>query len=185
MMLNLITDECDTTWAFIRLIEHYNANEWWKPFDIGRVRGEISTFGRIRKCNKPIIIRNTNEHHGGVDLRPYFYSTMLTVYRAMKETFQPNPNPDYYNCLDHRDRNPLNSKLSNIRWSNGTLNQWNKGLRSGTGVYVMRGKKRTTFGVRLCYNNSSIWLGTYRTMEEADEAYRGAVERAFEILEQY
>ena len=180
----VLSNDVDTTWAFIRMVEHWNENEWWRPFDTRGVSGEVSTFGGLRNCSHGIHIRP-----GQGNPRRYFNRGMrnrhFPVYRAVLETFIKQPHPDA--MCDHMDRNPLNSRLSNLRWVSAGLNLRNKteSLKSGTGVLVLVGKRRTTYRVRISVGNAKIGLGTFYSMEEADARYKRAVRDAWVILAEY
>ena len=176
-----LNEDVETTWAFIRMIEHWNENEWWRPFDQRGVSGEVSTFGRVRNCSHGVHIRRNRP-----DPRPYFNSVYhFPFYNAVLEAFIPKPHP--HAMCDHIDRNTHNSRLSNLRWVSATLNQRNKtkDLVSGTGVDVLVGKRRTSYRVRISVGNVKIGLGTFSSMEEADARYKRAVRDAWEVLAEY
>ena len=88
--------------------------------------------------------------------------------------------PEY---VDHIDRNPANNDISNIRDASKATNSWNRGVQSNS-----------TSGVRgVSYNNNSAstskwgayikvdgvreWLGSYKTLEDAERVYNEAVRK--------
>ena len=177
----VLNEDVDTTWAFIRMIEHWNETEWWRPFNQRGVSGEVSTFGKVRNCSHGVYIRANRP-----DPRPYFSSTDFPVYRAVLGAFIKQPHQNA--MCDHIDRDSLNTSLSNLRWVSASMNQRNKtkDLVSGTGVEIKVGKRgRTSYRVRISLHNVKIGLGTFYSMEEADARYKRAVRDAWEILDEY
>jgi len=189
----------DTTWAFIRMIEHWNKSEWWRPFKIhcmhtfeGRlitVSGKVSTQGRFRGCNRRFWIHNDRTRTTGKRL--YFHCTRVPIYQVVLETFVPKPNSLKRLVPDHINRNSMDNRLSNLRWLSLKLNQLNKSnyfdannnLKSGVGVEVYRIKRGLRYRARISINSVKLALGTYDTMEEADAIYRRAWRDSFEIFE--
>jgi hypothetical protein len=172
----------DTTRAFLRLIDAWNTTEVWRPFRFAGAYCQVSSFGNLRGARKRCQLMNTSLRRDGtrrVEYRNYINGTMCTVYKAVLDAFWPNPNPTYYTSCDHIDRDTLNDRLSNLRWSTSQLNGLNKGA---TAVERLR-SGRWRASVRLYLKR--IGLGTYDTREEAVRVYHAAVERAFEILEVY
>ena len=190
MVSLVLSEEVDTTWAFIRMIEHWNENEWWRPFKVEHahlptISGEVSTYGRVRKCSHKIHTFLTR----GVR-RSFFIKTLYPVYWVVLDTFVCKPRSLEPLFSDHINRDTMDNRLSNLRWVTASMNQLNKDkffdaagkLRSGVGVSVTRNKKGLRYRVRISYQNQKIGLGTYDSMEEADVIYRKAWRDSFEIL---
>lgn len=75
--------------------------------------------------------------------------------------------------VDHRDNNGLNNQRDNLRIAKKWQNQGNRRVNKATttgyrGVYERNGK----FRAKIEFQGRSINLGTFRTAEEADLAYR-------------
>lgn len=76
-------------------------------------------------------------------------------------------------CIDHIDGNPLNNKLANLRLVTHKQNMENVSKartdnRVGAkGVKLQGGK----YCARITTNHKDIWLGTFKTLEEASMAY--------------
>ena len=191
-LLKRISDGDFETWAFIRDVEHVNQTEQWKPFTRVRpgitITGEVSTFGNVRNCNTKVITRT---HPRTGEERKYFHNSWVTLHRVVLETFKPNLNPSYYTCVDHIDRDPLNNRLSNLRWSTRQLNNLNTAWKSGKGVSTQNNKSGKSYRVRMSFQRRGqprmrkIGLGTFKTMEEADARYLEALADAYEILEEF
>ena len=195
IMVSLVISEVvDTTWAFIRMIEHWNQNEWWRRFNvetpskfpgIGAITlaGEVSTEGRIRHCDYGLQTRRDN--------RSYFDYTNMTAYQIALSTFILKPQSLEVLVPDHKNRNSMDNRVANLRWSTYTLNQLNRRdmfdennqLKSGVGVTTYQTKScGVRYRARIGYKGGRVELGIYDTMQEADDVYRRAWRDMFEIL---
>lgn len=81
--------------------------------------------------------------------------------------------------LDHKDGNPLNNDIKNLRECNLSQNLANAKCKTKSGLPkgVIRNGKN--FGARLKVNGKKHWLGTYHTVELAKECYDCAAELAY------
>lgn len=76
--------------------------------------------------------------------------------------------------VDHVDRNPLNNQRNNLRICTNQQNQWNisKKSHNKTGYKgVVKLKTCNRYVAQIGYNYKTIYLGTYKTAEEASKAY--------------
>lgn len=74
--------------------------------------------------------------------------------------------------VDHIDRNPANDRLDNLRLATRSENctnriGWHKKVACPRGVY----KSPRGWAAQICKNYKSRYLGTFKTPEEAHEAY--------------
>lgn len=82
--------------------------------------------------------------------------------------------------IDHADGNPANNNLSNLRACSRSENQYNRRAKKGNTAGGLKGvyRRDTKSGPRYVasYTNKGavIYIGTYRTPEEAHAAYRSA-----------
>ena len=77
---------------------------------------------------------------------------------------------------DHKDGNPLNNRLDNLRVATHQKNCWNFGSRkksNGLPTGVMKFSS-TYFRAYIGLNGKQKWLGLFKTVEEAAEARRVA-----------
>lgn len=72
--------------------------------------------------------------------------------------------------VDHIDVNPLNNKRNNLRHLSLLNNKRNKKIRNITGVNGGRFTKCGAIRLRMTLNGREIYIGTYKTKEEAIEA---------------
>jgi|SRR5215467_9025499 len=85
--------------------------------------------------------------------------------------------------LDHKNRDPLDNRISNLREASNKQNQGNRKInqnnRSGLkGVIQFRKKWRAQIG----HNSKVIWLGDFLTPELAHQAY---CEKAKELFGEF
>jgi len=79
--------------------------------------------------------------------------------------------------IDHKDRNPMNNRIENLRVVSKSENQHNHGLhRNNTSGYpgVSWHKNAKKYKAQICINNKHIYLGLFTTPEEAFLAYQCA-----------
>lgn len=82
--------------------------------------------------------------------------------------------PEY---VDHIDGNKLNNKIENLRPCSKAQNAWNmkKTVRNTTGVKgVTWNKRKQKYCVRLGCDNQKVFVGYYKTIEEATTAVKQA-----------
>lgn len=90
------------TWVKIKRNNNYSINK------NGQIRNDITL-----DVKKPYI--NKRNGYLTVDLYNNGEVTKCTVHRLLAEAFVPNPNNKP--CIDHKDGNRQNNKLSNLRWA--------------------------------------------------------------------
>jgi uncharacterized protein (UPF0128 family) len=103
--------------------------EVWK--DIKGFEGfyQVSNLGNIKSLDRYILYSNGTRHfHSGKILTPtlnkygYYYvhlkkegkKTFYLVHRLVAENFISNF--ENYNCINHKDENPKNNKVTNLEW---------------------------------------------------------------------
>jgi hypothetical protein len=81
------------------------------------------------------------------------------------------------NIIDHIDHNRENNRLENLR--NVTHNENNQNRKKIKGFYFH--KRSETFQVVISVNGKKIYLGNYKTSQEAQEAYLEAKKKYHKI----
>ncbi len=82
--------------------------------------------------------------------------------------------------IDHADGDGLNNQRSNLRLATKSLNAINSKRRHSAPDLPRGVKKRgNSYGARLRVMGQEYWLGSFRTAQEAAEAYDAAAVRHF------
>ena len=79
--------------------------------------------------------------------------------------------------VDHKDTDFTNNKISNLRLCTPAQNAWNR-KRNSLNTSGFKGvcfrSDSKMFRARICFNGKRFALGTFKTAEEAHEAYKKA-----------
>lgn len=133
-----------------------------------------SLYNKIKRNSRS----KKDQLSGGVSnvyIRVTFRRKNLLAHRIIWEMHN-GPIPDGL-FIDHIDGNPINNKLENLRLVTTQGNSRNSTIASHNksgcvGVYWLKSKKR--WCSTIVVNGSHIWLGSYRTFEEAKTARKEA-----------
>ena len=104
----------------------------------------------------------------------------LYVHRLVALSFIPNP--ACKKCVDHRDGDPLNNKLENLRWATVSENNTNVKMKSHntSGVKgVCWHKPSSKWCVQIRINGVNKYLGLFETIEEATAVRRKAAQEHY------
>lgn len=117
--------------------------ETWKSIDGYDDIYEVSNMGRVKSLKRKgrvndIIIRQSTRDDGYkmVVLRKDRKSQSFFVHRLVLSSFTGNLNPDIFNQVNHINSNRADNRLSNLEWSNNSLNQkhaFKYGFQNNTG----------------------------------------------------
>lgn len=78
--------------------------------------------------------------------------------------------------IDHADGDPMNNRIANLRLATVQQNMRNTRVRANSRVGI-KGVRKTPFGrfqARITVAHREIYLGTFRTAEEAGQAFKQA-----------
>ena len=97
--------------------------------------------------------------NGIEEMKPVHYWIMIT--------FSPNPNPDIYDEINHKDENPSNNKLDNLEWCSKSYNK-----RYGTRIRrVLDTFKKVNSPKQekpvLQYTKDNVFIAEYVSISEA------------------
>lgn len=154
--------------------------EIWKVLDWTTGLFSVSTHGRVRnnetgRILAPHICLCNGKQYlfgeifiGGCHFKP-------TIHRLVAETFIKNPHNKP--CIDHKDRNPLNNHVSNLRWATHAENAANRTHKptetspyKGVSLHKASGKWQSQIGLEHC----TVPLGLYDDPLEAHWMYVAA-----------
>lgn len=128
---------------------------------------QISNFGNIKSFRRkePIILKpfkDTNGYHR-VTLCKKDYS----VHRLVANAFLPKI--ESKDLVNHIDLNKTNNRVDNLEWCNNRENILHYFKSENPCVKFTDAK---TYSVKLYKNRKQVHLGTFKTLEEANNIYR-------------
>ena len=153
--------------------------ERWKRYDPNYF---VSSDGCVCDSQKRLI-KHFKAGRGYAFVK--IYGQLKKVHQMVLHTFKPNPNPKYYDMCDHINGDRMDPRLENLRWSNVNLNGLNKLATKGYETLKRNGVPTGKFGCRTCVTGRRAWLGTLNSKEECIKTHKEAVERVYEIAEEY
>lgn len=87
---------------------------------------EISNTGQIRNLKTGKLLKHciskTGYYFVSLSMGKRGKVKLIRLHKALAETFIPNPNPDIYNVVHHKDSNKLNYNLDNLEWTTSKIN---------------------------------------------------------------
>jgi hypothetical protein len=123
-----------------------------------------SVFSKRR--NKFLKIFRNTKKYSCVEL----YCKNFRVHRLVAEYFIPNPNN--YTQVNHIDGNKDNNDVNNLEWCNNRMNAIHYYKSKTPGVNITKSK---TYYTRIYLNGGHVYLGTFKTLDEANNAYANAL----------
>ena len=120
---------------------------------------EVSDQGRVKslKRGKERILKPAKQRWGYLQVRLCKNSQKkdFKVHRLVAEAFCPNPCPDKFDQVNHRDENKTNNAASNLEWCDA---KYNKTYSEGISVQQ--------------FNKQGNLLATYPSVREAERVTR-------------
>lgn len=158
-----------------------NNEEIWK--DIPSYEGfyQASTLGRIKRLSgivrhskggtqkkqeqilTPIIV---TKGYASVRLSMYGINRMLSIHRLVAITFYGQDDRD----VDHINHIRTDNRLCNLRYCSHRENICTRRMKSKTG-FVGVSKSGNSFRARISIKGKSVEVGSFRTAQEASNAY--------------
>ena len=142
---------------------------------------EVSNFGAVR--NKTTQRRLKGNNHMGylrIGLSKDEKTKLLFIHRLVALAFVDNP--DKKTEIDHINNNKIDNNALNLRWCNRQENNRNTQV-SKTNLNGVKGisfyGKQKKYRARICIDGVSVWLGSFKTLEEAKQARINKVNEVF------
>jgi len=129
----------------------------------------ISSDGRVYSKRRNMFLKpycNTKKYMC-VDI----YKKSTRIHRLVAENFIPNPNN--YEQINHIDGNKENNDISNLEWCSNRMNSIHYHKSESPGVSIT---KSGTYHTKIYLNKKQIYLGTFKTLQEANRAYSTALD---------
>jgi hypothetical protein len=161
--------------------------EIWKDIEGYEGFYQISNFGRVKSLSRLIVNRFSNRITIDIIRKPvvskdgYTYvkisfnkkSTKYSIHRLVALNFIDNPNSKLE--VNHIDSIRLNNNVKNLEWVSKSENQCHSKINKKTtskyaGVTFNKNFKANAWISQIGINNKNIYLGVYKTEEEAYQA---------------
>lgn len=99
-------------------------NEFWKTVEGFENIYEVSNYGNVRRADTKRIKKSSLNRYGypQVNLHKRGKSYLKRVHRLVAIAFVNNPNPERYDCINHKDENPCNNYFKNLEWCDRKYN---------------------------------------------------------------
>jgi len=100
------------------------STEVWKPIQLHGCQLEVSNLGNVRffKSKKPKAIFLNKYGYPTINIQKDRHIKGFRVHRLVAQLFVENPNPDKYDCVNHKDENPQNNHADNLEWCDRAYN---------------------------------------------------------------
>lgn len=149
-------------------------------FDIPNYNGiyKISANGKVLSLKRPTpverkILTNKNGYLYVV-LTKDGITKLELIHRLLYKTFVEDIPDDL--VIDHIDRNPKNNNIKNLRLVTKSVNSQNSSkVINAKGAFY--DKRKNVWYSAISVNGKRMYLGTFRTEEDASNAYRIAKEK--------
>jgi hypothetical protein len=142
----------------------------------------VSSFGNVKNIITGKILKQNINTSGYYSINLYNKKKRFSfrIHRLVALAFIENPRNK--NCVDHCDGNKLNNQVNNLRFATKQENNRNRKLtdKNTSGVKGVHFEKdRNKWCARYSLNDKTIFIGRYKTLEEAKIARQSTVNLLF------
>lgn len=161
-------------------IKGYEA--YYEISNLGRVKSNYNWHKKVKGFLSPSVMKI-----GYKSVNLYINDTpkRFYIHRLVAEHFIDNPNG--YKFVDHIDGDMLNNSINNLRWctkrQNETFRNSKKLTYSSKYTGVCYDKYWNKYKASTRLNGKTYNIGTYKTEEEAYEAYKNFIRNNEELKE--
>ena len=144
----------------------------------------VSSFGRVKNTKTGKVLKASDNGHGYliIDLYENAIRKSYQVHRLVANAFINNP--DDKNCVDHKDNNPQNNHISNLRFATNKENQHNSKLsNNNTSGYkgVCWQKRVKKWRAQIVIDGIHVHIGLFDNLEDAKTARVNRANKAFGV----
>ena len=152
----------------IAKLENYFIETWKNIEEFDNY--SVSSFGNVRNDSTERILKKSVDGHGYYNVNLYKNGKAKTckIHKLVATTFLENP----YNkkCIDHKNRNKLDNKLSNLRYATNSENQMNRSKQKNntsgiTGVIFYKKTNKWLCNIKI--NGKLKHLGLFSNKQDA------------------
>jgi len=141
----------------------------------------IDRDGTIKNKKGQIMKIGDNMRYNRIGLSKKGKMRKHSYHRLIAEHFIPNPNN--YPYVDHINGNTKDNRIENLRWINASGNSRNSVRQKKTnyprGVFWC---SKNTYYSRITCDGKYIHLGSFKTIEEASEAYEAKYKELMSVF---
>ena len=143
----------------------------------------INKNGDIKSIKYNIIMKcRTDTDYLRIALRKDGIQNKYLLHRLLAIQFIPNPND--YPLVDHKDLNPLNNDLSNLRWITHSGNIRNRTFINTSSKYrgVCWDKRNKKWNAAIRIDGKPKHLGSFSNEEEASLVYEKEYDKIMNLF---
>lgn len=136
--------------------------EGYENYEINR-NGVVYNIDNFKKVSS-----FENNNYKKINLRNNNESSLILLHRLIATAFIPKIEGRPF--VDHINNNSLDNRIENLRWCTARENSQNAKLskRNTLGYKGISYHKRDKcFFAKICFNRKQIFIGTYKTLDEA------------------
>ena len=142
--------------------------------DIKNYEGKykINRSGEIYSVKRKRLLKPSPNTNGYLQVSLYYSNKKehkKSIHRLLALTFIENPNN--FPIADHKNRIKTDNNVENLRWTNYSGNNRNCSRNRKDDLPVGVTKNGNRYIAHICIDKKIVYLGIFKTVEEAGKAY--------------